>query len=234
MKTRLRQLATKLRLEEKLSYSEIKNKLGIPKSTLSYWLRDLPLDESKIRDLQKAGWQKSEISRERFRNTMRAKRVKIDQKIYQKYRAQFNKLSKETIFIAGLVLYLGEGDKKNVSRIAVANTDPEIIIFFIKWLTSFLNVDKDSIKVQLHLYEDMNIEKEIKFWQNILGLASPQFYKPSIRKLRKASFSYKDSIRHGTCAIYVLSVEKKRNLSMAMKAFLDRVINYYSARVVHR
>lgn len=224
MKTKLRQLAIDLRRKEKLSYSQIKDKLGVPKSTLSYWLRELPLDESIIKNLQKTGWKKGEISRERFRNTMRQKREKIDYEIYQRYQKKFKNLSKETFFVAGLVLYLGEGDKKNYSRIALANTDPEIIIFFIKWLVEFLGVDKGTIKVQLHLYEDMDIEKEVKFWQNILGLAKSQFYNPSIRKLQKASFSYKDSIRHGTCAIYVLSVEKKRTLSMAMKAFFDRVI----------
>lgn len=227
MNSKLRQLAVNLRKKENLSYSQIRNELGIPKSTLSYWLRELPLSEAKIKNLQRIGWKKSEVSRERFRNTMRAKRIKNDYETYQKYRKQFNNLSEETIFVAGLVLYLGEGDKKNYSRIAIANTDPQIINFFIQWLVRFLNVDKNLIKVQLHLYEDMNIEKEVKFWQNILGMGISQFYKPSVRNLKKASFTYKDSIRHGTCAIYVLRVEKKRKLEMAIKAFLDEVMNKF-------
>jgi hypothetical protein len=61
----------------------------------------------------------------------------------------------------------------------------------------------------------MDIEKEKEFWKDELGLQENQFYRPSIRKLQKASFSYKESFRHGTCAIYVLGLEKKRELMMA-------------------
>lgn len=68
----------------------------------------------------------------------------------------------------------------------------------------------------------MDIEKEKDFWQNKLDLPKSQFYQPSIRKLKENSFSYKDSFRHGTCALYVLSVKKKRELTMAMQAFLDK------------
>lgn len=34
------------------SYSQIKNKLGISKSTLSGWLYDIPLSEKRIRELR--------------------------------------------------------------------------------------------------------------------------------------------------------------------------------------
>lgn len=221
MKTQLRQLATKLRVEKELSYSAIKKQLGVSKSTLSYWLKDLPLSENKIKELQKAGWQKSEASRERYRNTMEAKETAKEEKEYQKYLKKFQKLSEDSIFIAGLMLYLAEGDKKVRSRIVLANTDPMIIQFFVKWLVTFLDVDKNNIKVQLHLYEDIDLEKEKDFWHNELEISKNQFYKSSVRKIKPGSFTYKDSIRHGTCSIYVLSVEKKRQVSMAIKAFLD-------------
>ena len=120
------------------------------------------------------------------------------------------------------MLYLGEGDKKNNTRISLANTDSGIIKFFVKWLIEFLNVNKKEIKIQLHLYENMNIEKEREFWKDKLGFQKNQFYKPWITKLKKASFSYKESFRHGTCSLYVLGVEKKRELMVAIQAFLDR------------
>lgn len=224
MKKDLRELAVKLRLEKELSYSEIKKRLNVPKSTLSYWLKDLPLEESKIKELQKAGWQKSEASRERFRNTMRLKKIAKDEEVYQKYLARFNNLSKDVIFVAGLMLYLAEGGKKVSSRIAIANTDPDLIDFFIKWTIEYLDVKKEDIRIQLHLYEDMTLEKEMNLWQNRLKISKSQFYKSSIRKIQKGSFTYKDSIRHGTCSVYIFGTDKKRELSMAIKAFVDRYI----------
>ncbi len=189
MNSQLRQQVITLRTKEELSYAEIRKRLGVPKSTLSYWLREFPLSKEKIKELKIKGWKKSEVSRERFRATMRKKKELKGQEVYNKYRKRFTKLSKDVFFVAGLMLYLSEGDKKNNTRISLANTDPKIIKFFVKWMTDFLNVSREEIKVQLHLYENMDIEKEKKFWKSELGLSETQFYRPSIRKLQKASFS---------------------------------------------
>jgi len=159
---------------------------------------------------------------ERFRATMRRKRELKDREIYNKYQKRFNKLSKKTLFVAGLMLYLGEGDKRRYERIVLANTDPKIIKFFIKWITDFLGVTKENIKVQLHLHKNMDIEKETMFWKNELGLPETHFYKPAIREPKKGSYTYKESSRHGTCGIYILGVEKKREVMMAIQAFLDK------------
>ena len=76
------------------------------------------------------------------------------------------------------------------------------------------------MRAELHLYANMNIAKEEKFWKNELNLTPRQFYKTQIRQLSKASFSYSESFRHGTCSLYVSSVEKKMNLMMSIQAFL--------------
>jgi hypothetical protein len=222
MNSKLREQAIRLRTEKSLSYSEIRKRLEIPKSTLSYWLREFPLDKKKIKELQRRGWEKGEASREKFRAAMRKKRTLKDKKVYNKYHKKFAELSKDAFFIAGLVLYLGEGNKKDHYKIALSNTDYKINKFFIDWMTEFLGVKKEEIKVQLHLYENMDIGKEKEFWENKLELQESQFYKPEVRKLKKASFSYKEPSRHGTCDLYVMGGEKKRELMMAIKAFLDR------------
>ena len=227
MKTKLRQKAIKLRLASKLSYSAIRKKLGVPKSTLSYWLRGLPLDEKEIKIRQRAGWKKSEAGRERFRNTMRQKKLVKEKELYNYYLDRFKQkydVDSDVLFVAGLMLYMGEGDKKTTSRIALSNTDPNLIKFFILWMENYLGVQKQDVKIQLHLYDNMELEREYIFWQTTLGLAKSQFYKISVRKLKKSSFSYKDSIRHGTCSINVFGVDRKMRLSMAIKAFVDEYI----------
>lgn len=222
MNSQLREQTIKLRLEKELSYTELRKRLGVPKSTLSYWLREFPLSEEKIKELQRKGWKKGEAKIERFRATMRKKKKLKELEVYNQYKKRFTKLSKDAFLVAGLMLYLGEGNKKDYSKIALANTDPEIIKFFSRWLNEFLDIPKDKMKAGLHLYENMDIEKEKEFWKDELGFQENQFYKPSIRKLQKASFSYKESFRHGTCVLYALGVEKKRELMMAIQAFLDK------------
>lgn len=49
MNSQLREQVIKLRTEKELSYAEIRKRLGVPKSTLSYWLREFPLTEEKLK-----------------------------------------------------------------------------------------------------------------------------------------------------------------------------------------
>jgi len=64
-----REKAIQLRLEGK-SYTEIKQKLGIGKGTLSGWLHDYPLSSERIKELRDNNPKRIE----NFRNTMRKKR----------------------------------------------------------------------------------------------------------------------------------------------------------------
>lgn len=225
MNAQLRQQAVELRIKKQFSYAEIRERLNVSKSTLSYWLRELPLDEEKVLELRRAGWKKSEAGREKFRLTMRKKKEVKDLEVYLKYQAKFSNIPKMTSFIAGLMLYLGEGTKTDPSKLVLANTDPKVIKFYIYWLNEFLGVPKENMKAWLHLYENMDIEKEKEFWRRETGLSKEQFYELLPRPLKKSSFSYKDSNRHGTCSIYIGGVEKNREVRMAIKAFLDTFDN---------
>ncbi len=220
MKAELRQKAIKLRAESRLSYSEIQKRLNIPKSTLSYWLQEHPLDEAEIIELRRRAWLKGEVSRERFRNTMKKKRERLERGVYYQQTKKLINIKKESYFVAGLMLYLGEGDKKNRNRVGIANTDPAVIQFFVKWLKDFLEVKKQKIHAELHLYENMDIEAEKLFWEKITGFSKSQFYKTQIRKIQKGRFTYQGPQRHGTCSIIFASVDKKREIMMAIKALL--------------
>ena len=226
MNSQLREKAIQLRVKQELSYSEIKRRLKVSKSTLSYWLQEYPLTTEKILELRRQGWQKGEASRERYRLTMRKKREMNDDLVYQEYCARFSeKTTPDMLYISGLMLYWGEGDKRNRYRTVVANTDPHLLSFFIKWALRFLGVGERDFKVQLHLYENMAIPKEEAFWRKQLGFPRSQFYKTQVRKVSKNTYSYKGSLRHGTCSIFLLGAEPKRKIMMAIKAFLDITSN---------
>ena len=152
---------------------------------------------------------------------MRKKREEKERLIYDKYSTAFGRVSNQALFVAGLMLYQGEGSKRDLYRIVLTNTDSKLLAFFIGWLKQFLEIDKRQLKAQLHLYTNMNISEEIGFWRSELGLVRRQLYKPMIRRMKKNSFSYKESFRHGTCQIGFSGGEKKRELMMAIKAFGD-------------
>ena len=124
-----KQKAIKLR-QKGLSYSQIKEKLGINKSTLSGWLNDMPLSEDRIKELRDFSPQRIE----RYRNIMREKKDARLKGVYKKVSSDIGVFSKREIFLLGLFLYWGEGTKAANSSTQLTNTNPAMIKFFIKWL----------------------------------------------------------------------------------------------------
>lgn len=210
-----RHRALKLRKQGK-SYSQIKSILGVSKSTLSTWLKDYPLSERRIRELR----DRNETRIERFRQTMQKKRENRWQSIYTEQSEQWLPLSKRELYLAGIFLYWGEGRKGLEGQISITNTDPEVIKFALYWLTKILNISKKKIAVYLHLYQDMNIKKEISFWAKQLGIPNKQFRKPYIKESLRANINH-SGYGHGTCKIQVGNVRLKEKMIFSLKAIAD-------------
>jgi len=83
----------------------------------------------------------------------------------------------------GLFLYWGEGQKASASTVGLNNTDPDMVLFFLYWLTHALSIDRTRIRVFVHLYKDMDIENSLNFWSEKLRLPRIQFTKPYIKKV---------------------------------------------------
>lgn len=207
-------MAIDLRLEG-ASYSQIKKKLGISKSTLSNWLSNYPLSEERIRELRDL----NPVRIERFRNTMKKKRDKKLASLYRQAKKTIGLLSKRNLFIAGFFLYWGEGDKSG-SVFSLSNTDPSIVKFFIKW-ARLLGVKKEEFRVVLHLYSDMNEYEEKKFWSKTLGLPLENFKNAYKKESTLKGLTYKNGFRHGTCMIRIYNKKLASFVMMGLKYIGD-------------
>ena len=195
-----------------MSYSQIKEKIKVSKSTLSGWLSDMPLSEKRIRELRDFSPQRIE----RYRNTMRSKKEARLNEVYKKVSYDIGKFSKRDLFLAGLFLYWGEGTKAQNSLVAITNTNPSLIKFFIKWLKLF-GVENKDLKVKLHLYSDMNIKESLDFWSKELKIPLSQFYKPYIKKTDSKSITYKNGFGKGTCSVILGSRDLWEYIMMSIK-----------------
>lgn len=212
--------AIQLRLQGK-SYSEIKGALGISKSTLHYWLRDYPLSDEQIRTLR--DWNPRRI--ENFRKTMQGKRVARQEAAYQRVKKDIGRLSKENLFIAGFFLYWGEGLKTGDASLGLANTDPAMVKCFIRWLET-LGILKEDLRIRLHLYSDMDIEKYQNFWANALDIPRIQFKKPYIKESKRETIKYKGRFGYGTCDIRCYGRDIADYVLMGVKYFADTMGAY--------
>ncbi len=215
----LREQAIKLRIEGH-TYGQIRRTLGVSKSTLSGWLKNLPLSSEQTILLTKNKSLAKDLAIEKYRITRTNQRLERIKKVLIQQEKALLPLSKRELFFAGLFLYWGEGAKLR-GRVSISNTDPKIIKFALFWMTEILNIPSDKILVRLHLYKDMNGEEVISFWSACLNLPKEQFGKPYIKKSNREGLTYK-SFGHGTCNLHYGSVALSDMIAMSIKSVSDK------------
>jgi len=214
-----RQRAIELRKKGK-TYGQIKKALNLSKSTLSDWLSDYPLSKQQLVLLKKETGKNKSLGIEKTIITKRRKREERLGNIYKNEKKRWLSLSSKELELAGLFLYWGEGKKNLRSSLAINNTDPKVVKFALHWMTRALKIPKNKIKVELHLYSDMDVAKEISFWVNELRVPKAQFYKPHIKTSTRIAINQK-GFGHGTCGVIVNDVRLKEKVIMGIKAIAD-------------
>lgn len=63
----------------------------------------------------------------------------------------------------------------------------------------------------------MDIQKETKFWADILGVSITRFRKPYIKKSTLAGLTYKGGHGHGTCNVLFENIAFWEYISMAIR-----------------
>jgi hypothetical protein len=84
-----------------------------------------------------------------------------------------------------------------------------------------LGVDKKDLKVKLHLYSDMNINKSIDFWSKELKINISQFQKPYIKSTKLESITYKNGFGKGTCCVIFENRDIWEYIKMSLKYISD-------------
>ena len=210
------------------TYSEIKKELGVPKSTLSGWLKDYQLTNTQLSKLTSRSKSNKLLGIEKTRIVKAKKRSERLRSIYFDEKTRLLPLSNRETYLLGLFLYWGEGVKgMHNTHIGVNNTDPRVLKFYLYWLIRSLKVEKKKVRVVLHLYSDMNVVREVTFWSKELGVPEKQFGKPYIKESRSENVVHKGH-RHGTCGLYVYDARLKEKVMSGINVLAD----FYSGKLV--
>lgn len=174
-----RHLAMQLR-KKGASYNKIYKELGIPKSTMHYWFKNLQWSKNIKKELTKKAQRLA---------TKQMKAIAIaNKKRWEVWRAQHRKeakrefplLKSNPLFAAGLMLYWGEGDNKPRGDVRITNINPRMIKLFAKFLREICNIPKEKIYIRLLLYPDLSDKKSQNFWHKSTNIPLKQFGKSSV------------------------------------------------------
>ncbi|MDP3954171.1 MAG: helix-turn-helix domain-containing protein [bacterium] len=191
------------------SYKKISRELGIATSTLAGWFKNEPWSQKIKASLSaQVSWANPKAlellvhaNRERWKNK------------HEEYRTQaikeFQKYKSNPLFLSGIMLYWGEGEKQPKSSVVrLSNSDPEMIRIFNLFLTKVLKISPDKIFAWLLLYPDLVDSVQKNSWSKTTGLSTNQFKKSIYIKGRHPS----KRLSYGVCTIFVSSRALKERM----------------------
>jgi hypothetical protein len=190
------------------SYKQIRAELQIPLSTLSDWFRDIDWSIELAKELS---LRQTEIGTARIKelNKIRGRNLEAAyEEARTKAREEFIRLKYHPLFIAGLMLYWGEGTKARKHGVKLANTDPELIRLFVMFLTKVCGVPKDRIRAQVLVYPDLEEKVCRAYWSKWSTLPWENFTKSTVIPGRHKT----SRINWGVCLITVSSTYFKVKL----------------------
>jgi transcriptional regulator with XRE-family HTH domain len=177
----LRARARDLR-KQGLDYEEIVAELGVSKSSVSLWVRDMPrperlsYDECRKRsaDGVRRYWAAEGPIRE-------AERVAISAAAA----AQIGQLNERELLIAGAIAYWCEGAKnkpyRRSDRVAFMNSDPALIKLFLRFLKA-ADVEGEGLVYRVQIHETADIDAAQRFWLDVTRADPTQFRRPTLKR----------------------------------------------------
>lgn len=187
-----------------MSVKEIARTVGVAPSTVSLWVRDVPLTAEQLESLRQRNPAYNRQLRGATRNAERGRARRLE------YQDEGRRLAalRNPLHVAGAMLYWAEGDKGSKNCARLSNSDPEVLRFFVRFLRECLLVDDEQMRVTCHLFADhVDRQWEIEqFWLDVVQLPRTQLCKSFVNVYSKYSQKKRaNKLPYGTTRITVHS-----------------------------
>lgn len=203
MKEKERNLAIVLR-KEGLSMSEIAQKLGVSKGSVSLWVGKIQLTSTQKQMLSLRGHTKEAIENRRVSRLENEKAKR--QIIIDAARKEIKSLDERQLWLIGVMLYWAEGGKTKRGLVRFSNSDPEMIKIMMTFFRRICKVPESKFRGYIHIHPHLDYKKAELYWSAVTSIPRKQFFK-TYRKMNIASRHKRDNLPLGTFDIYVCSTE---------------------------
>ncbi len=174
--------------------------LGVSKSTVSLWTRDIELtDEQKLKNWRLH--QSSDATEKRCRarsDKCRTRREEAQEAGRVAARAR------DSEHASGCMLYWAEGTKDR-NQLAFSNSDVHMVQAFVRFLRESFGVPNDDFVVRLNVYlnNDISLEAIETHWLDALALPRSCLRGHQINHFPTSSSGKKRSLPYGVCTLRV-------------------------------
>lgn len=216
MKPEKREAARRLRREGQ-SINEIVHALGVSKSSVSLWVRDVELTPQQQRSLYDRRGPRYEAQTNGSK-AVAAKYRALRLAYQQEGRAKAREM--DPLHMAGCMLYWAEGAKAR-NNLRFGNSDPAMMKFYIRFLRQSLRVQDEEIKLRITCYlnNDLSLSDIETYWMEFLNLSRTSL-KPSITNTQPVSSNQKGrKLRFGVCVIDVHNTQLVQHVLGAIQEY---------------
>jgi hypothetical protein len=211
VKQAIREQARQMRLQG-MSIIKIASILKVAKSSVSLWVRDITLTDQQLEVLQAN--KGSSGAQNKGSQTNRNRHLEL-RKIYQEA-GRVKAREMRPLHMAGCMLYWAEGAKRR--NIYFANSDPNMNVFFMRFLREELDVLDSQFAIYIHCHTSDPYEIQVleEYWINVLSLTQSNLRKPYTKK---GSEIQRSVLKYGVCGIGVYSVELVEHIFGAIQEY---------------
>jgi len=188
-----------------ISIKQIADTLGVSKSTVSVWCRDIRLSDKALCRLSNAGKERSTAALLAYSESKRELRQKKTSENQKCGKNSLGTLTKRDRYCIGLGLYWGEGYKQGNREFGFTNSDPAMMSFYITWLQQVFSVSKQDLilRVSINAQHTNRVTEVETYWSNKLDIPHSQFTKISLIKTTSKKVYADSSAHYGTLRIKV-------------------------------
>lgn len=199
-----------------LSYTEIAERTGAAKGSVSPWVRDvrIPAGSAARHRCKQAASRRAvgDLLRERAAERRAALRASAQSSV--------GSISARDLFIAGVALYWAEGTKdkpwRHDGRVVIINSDPSVFDVFLAWL-DLLGVSEAERRYRLSIHESASVAEHEAWWAARLMIPITSFARPSLKRHNPNTVRRNNGSDYHGCL--VVSLERSGELYYAIEGW---------------
>ncbi len=157
----LRRMARLLRVEHRLTVDQLAARLALPRSTVYYWVRDLPLGEREGESVG-AGFGNRASAGVGERASAAA-----GDAAYEDALRSFDDLAAQPTFRDFVCLYIARGCTRERAKVSLSDSDPAVMRLVNRWM---LRLSDKSPLLSVRYEPGQSLTELRRFWGAIVGV----------------------------------------------------------------
>ncbi|MCX5211110.1 hypothetical protein OG689_17740 [Kitasatospora sp. NBC_00240] len=218
-RTEHRETARRLRAEGR-TYDEIQAAPGVSKSSISLWVRDVPVPNAdgirrdRMRRAAETRWGPVRSQRDEERRATKAAAA-----------AEIGPLSDRDLFLVGIALYWAEGSKdKPYDRresAAFINSDPDVVSVYLSWLR-LLGFGEERWRLRVSIHESADVAAAELFWAGLAEVPVERLSRSTLKRHNPTTVRKNVGDNYRGCL--VVSVLDSADLYRRIEGWWSRIV----------